>query len=240
MDDDEMVRYKQTQSFRVDYCQGQFYLDRMWRDNLIEGHQNKVDEWERDDWYKQVWWSGVSHINVFEWIRVKSTKNVKKKDGDGWEGREEREVSLEKTPFGKEVRLLLSREWREWECDGEWNGREECIEVWIIIKYALRKGSKLIEIDVHEWREERKREWKVEMTQELGNGRKSCYEVIPMSLIEDLWLCWMEMKMKRIWKRLLRQVRSLKISGWMEVSLLEYKSHEALNWKRCGCKMMIE
>ena len=37
------------------------------------------------------------------------------------EGREEREVSWEKTPFGKEVRLLLLREWREWECDDEWN-----------------------------------------------------------------------------------------------------------------------
>ena len=37
------------------------------------------------------------------------------------EGREEREVSWEKTPFGKEVSLLLLREWRERECDDEWN-----------------------------------------------------------------------------------------------------------------------
>ena len=37
------------------------------------------------------------------------------------EGRLEREVSWEKTPFGKEVNLLLLRSWREWECDDEWN-----------------------------------------------------------------------------------------------------------------------
>ena len=48
-----------------------------------------------------------------ERIRVKITKNVRERDEDGWEGRkegrEEREVSWEKTPFGKEVNLLLSR-----------------------------------------------------------------------------------------------------------------------------------
>ena len=45
-----------------------------------------------------------------EGIRVKITKNVKKRDEDGWEGRREmREVSWEKTPFGKEVSLLLLR-----------------------------------------------------------------------------------------------------------------------------------
>ena len=47
-----------------------------------------------------------------EGIRGKRTKNVKERKMrmDGWEeGREEREVSWEKTPFGKEVRLLLLR-----------------------------------------------------------------------------------------------------------------------------------
>ena len=47
-----------------------------------------------------------------EGIRVKITKNVRERDEDGWEeeGREVREVSWEKTPFGKEVSLLLLRE----------------------------------------------------------------------------------------------------------------------------------
>ena len=37
------------------------------------------------------------------------------------EGREEREVSWEKTPFGKEVSLLSLRRWWDWQCDDEWN-----------------------------------------------------------------------------------------------------------------------
>ena len=48
-----------------------------------------------------------------EGIRVEITKNVSERDKDGWEGgkkeREEMEVSWEKTPFGKEVNLLLLR-----------------------------------------------------------------------------------------------------------------------------------
>ena len=43
-----------------------------------------------------------------EGIRVDVTKKVRERDEDGWEGRRlEREVSWEKTPFGKEVSLLL-------------------------------------------------------------------------------------------------------------------------------------
>ena len=48
-----------------------------------------------------------------EGIRVKITKNVRREmtmGGKEKEGREEREVSWEKTPFGKEVSLLFSRE----------------------------------------------------------------------------------------------------------------------------------
>ena len=44
--------------------------------------------------------------------RGQTIKHIRwKRDEDGWEeeGREEREVSWEKTPFGKEVRLLLLR-----------------------------------------------------------------------------------------------------------------------------------
>ena len=63
----------------------------MWQDSLIEGHQSEMDDDDddvgRDDWYKQVWWSGVSHINVREGIRVKITKKVRERDEDGWEGR---------------------------------------------------------------------------------------------------------------------------------------------------------
>ena len=35
-------------------------------------------------------------------------------------------------------------------------------------------------------------------------------------------------------------MRSLKASEGMEVSLLEFKRHERLNGKVCGCEMMIE
>ena len=31
------------------------------------------------------------------------------------------DVRLSNSPFGKEVSLLSLREWREWECDDEWN-----------------------------------------------------------------------------------------------------------------------
>ena len=67
----------------------------MWQDSLIEGYQSEMDDDDddgdddvgRDDWYKQVWWSGVSHVNVCEGIRVKTTKKVRERDEDGWEGR---------------------------------------------------------------------------------------------------------------------------------------------------------
>ena len=76
------------------------------------------------------------------------------------EGREEREVSWEKTPFGKEVSLFLLRVWRGWECDDEWNETrmEKKMEVDIIVKDAWRKGGELIGIEVHEWREEKNEE----------------------------------------------------------------------------------
>ena len=45
-----------------------------------------------------------------EGIGVKITKKVRKRDKDGREeGRESRELGWEKTPFGKEVSLLLLR-----------------------------------------------------------------------------------------------------------------------------------
>ena len=65
----------------------------MWQDSLIEGHQSEMDgdgdddDVGRDDWYKQVWWSGVSHINVCEGIRVKITRKVRERDEDEWEER---------------------------------------------------------------------------------------------------------------------------------------------------------
>ena len=137
----------------------------MRQDSLIEDHKSEMDDDNddggRDDWYKQVWWSDVSHINVCEGIRVKITKNVREKDEDGREeGREEREVSWEKTPFGKEVSLLLLSKWREWECDDEWNGDEDgkVFEVDIVVEDVWRKGGELIGIEVHEWREERNKE----------------------------------------------------------------------------------
>ena len=74
------------------------------------------------------------------------------------EGREVREVSWEKTPFGKEVSLLLLREWREWECDDEWNEDEKVFEVDIVVKDVWRKGGELIGVEEQEWREERNEE----------------------------------------------------------------------------------
>ena len=44
-----------------------------------------------------------------EGIRGKITKNVRERDEDGSKGSSSREVSWEKTPFGKEVRLLFFR-----------------------------------------------------------------------------------------------------------------------------------
>ena len=70
------------------------------------------DDGGRDDWYKQEWWSDVSQINVCEGIRIKQTIRMwgREMRMDGREeGREEREVSWEKTLFGKEVSLLLLR-----------------------------------------------------------------------------------------------------------------------------------
>ena len=74
----------------------------------------------------------------------------------GKKGREVREVSWEKNPFGKEVSLLLLRTWRERECDDEWNEDEngKGFEVDIVVKYVWRKGGELIGIKVHELREE--------------------------------------------------------------------------------------
>ena len=97
MDDDDddddldgLGRYEQTCSSWVCLVWGHDHHDGMWHDSLIEGNQSEMDDDDdvgRDDWYKQVWWSGVSHINVCEGIRVKITKKVRKRDEDGWEGR---------------------------------------------------------------------------------------------------------------------------------------------------------
>ena len=80
------------------------------------------------------------------------------------EGRRESLVSWEKTPFGKEVSLLLLSQWREWECDDKGNesGKEievgKGFEVDIVVKDVWRKGGELIGMEVHEWREERNEE----------------------------------------------------------------------------------
>ena len=75
------------------------------------------------------------------------------------EGRELREVSGEKTPFGKEVSLLLLREWREWVWWWmKWNEDGKGFEVDIVVEYVWRKGGELIGIEVHERREERNKE----------------------------------------------------------------------------------
>ena len=50
---------------------------------------NDDDDLRRDDQYKQVFWSGVSHINMCEGIGVEITKNVRERDEDGWEGKKE-------------------------------------------------------------------------------------------------------------------------------------------------------
>ena len=81
---------------------------------MIEDHQSEMDDDDlrRDDQYKQVIWSGVSHINMCEGIGVDITKNVREREMrmDGREeGREVRELSWENIPFGKEVSLLLLR-----------------------------------------------------------------------------------------------------------------------------------
>ena len=56
---------------------------------MIEDNQSGMDDDDlrRDDQYKQGCWSGVSHINMCEGIGIKITKNVRKRDEDGWEGR---------------------------------------------------------------------------------------------------------------------------------------------------------
>ena len=66
------------------------------------------------------------------------------------EGRELSEVSWEKTPFGKEVSLLLLSLWREWECDDEWNEDEKVFEVDIVVEDVWRKGGELIVMEAHE------------------------------------------------------------------------------------------
>ena len=96
MDDDDdldgLGKYKQTCSSWVCCFWGHNHHDGMWQDSLIEGHQSEMnddydDDVGRDDWYKQDWCSGVSHINVCDGIRVKITKKVRERDEDGWEGR---------------------------------------------------------------------------------------------------------------------------------------------------------
>ena len=91
-DDDDLdglERYKQTCSSWVFCFWGHNHHDGMWQDSLIQGYQSEMDDDDggRDDWYKQVWWSDVSHINVCEGVRAKITKNVRERDEDGWEGR---------------------------------------------------------------------------------------------------------------------------------------------------------
>ena len=60
---------------------------------MIEDHQSEMDDDDdddlrRDDQYKQVCWSGVSHINMCEGIGVEITKECEgERDEDGWEGR---------------------------------------------------------------------------------------------------------------------------------------------------------
>ena len=57
-----------------------------------------------------------------------------------------------------------------------------------------------------------------------------CFGVIGLSLNEGQLWCGMGMWIERNWRRDLRRVRWLKASGWMEVSLLEFKSHE-IEWE---------
>ena len=93
MDDDDdldgLGRCKQTWSSKM-CCLvwGHNHHDGMWQDSLIWGHQSEMnDDGGRDDWYKQEWWSGVSHINACEGIIVKIPKKVRERDEEGWEGR---------------------------------------------------------------------------------------------------------------------------------------------------------
>ena len=59
----------------------------MKQDGWIGDYKSGMDDDDdggRDDWDKQVWWSGVSHINVCEGIRGEITKKVRERDEDGW------------------------------------------------------------------------------------------------------------------------------------------------------------
>ena len=147
------------------------------------------------------------------------------------EGREEREVSWEKTPFGKEVSLLLLSQWREWECGDEWSEMKwgwKGIWGWYCCRRCLEEG-RWVDWNWGTWVKERKeqgimrREWEEEMKQDFWDCWMLFDWVIPMSLNEGPLWHGMEMKMKKDWKRDLRRVRWLKTSGGIEVSLLEYK-----------------
>ena len=120
------------------------------------------------------------------------------------EGREEREVSWEKTPFGKEVSLLLLREWREWECDDEWN-EMRMERDWRLILLSKMSGGR--EVSWLLWRvlsETRKgtKDNGEKRNKDFWDWRRLIDGVIPMSLIESPLWCGMEMKMKRDWRRI--------------------------------------
>ena len=237
---DGLGRYKQTCPSWVWCFWGHNHHDGMWQDSLIECHQSEMDDDEgKDDWYKQVWWSDVSHINVCEGIRTKITRNVKerwgwmggKKEGKRvlWVGRRLHLVRRSDCFCwgyeGNESVMMNEMKWG-WKGIGGWCCCQRCLDGgrWVDWNWGpWMKGGK-------EWGIMR-REWEEEMKQDFWDWWRLIDGVIPMSLIEGPLWCGMEMRMKRDWKRDLRRVRSLKASEGMKVRLLEYKECEILDGK---------
>ena len=184
----------------------------------------------RDDWYKQEWWSDVSHINVCEEIRVKIAKNVRKRDEDEWKEKDHkwrwvgrRLYSVRRSDCylwgyeGNESVMMNGMKWG-WKGNWGWYCCQRCLEEGRWVDWnrgSWMKGEK-------EWGIMRK-EWEEEMKQDFWDWWRLIDGVIPMSLNEGPLWCGMEMRMKRDWRRVLRRVRSLKASEWMEMSLLEFK-----------------
>ena len=128
--------------------------------------------------------------------------------------------------WGHEGNESVMNEWNEMRVKGIWGWyccwRCQKEENWVYWNWgSWVKGGKEQGIMMREWEEE--------MLQDFWDWWRLFDWVIPMSLNEGPLWCGMEMRMKRDWRRELRRVRWLKASGWIDVSLLEYKSHERLN-----------
>ena len=105
---------------------------------VIQIHSNDVvmllwlNEWiiinvfRLDSLEKMSWGRDVSKFEYRRW-KCECEWDEESWREMGW--REFNDVRSSKTPFGKEVSLLLLREWREWECDDEWNEMKRRLKV---------------------------------------------------------------------------------------------------------------